>query len=213
MIHSLCFVDESDAKTTNSSGNEPTLPPLPSNWYTSGLLVSLNDHFLLDCVQRLSEEGWEPKENILYKDGLPVGLQGATILVAHAPKSLSSATEHFPLWHQCTWTLAVNYYHLFICLYIEVITISCCACCDLNQEKTCIFTLIPGFDQRAEIFTLIIHQLWSFRPTSATRVNAQALIFESNDWISLNYYLSMKHTDLFQVGKQRQRRDHLLIPP
>lgn len=57
-----------------------------------------------------------------YKTGTwsAAGLQGATILVTHAPKNLSSAIKHFHQSHQCTWDLEVYFFQTR-----KVIAISC----------------------------------------------------------------------------------------
>lgn len=61
----------------------------------------------------------------------PMGLQGATTLVAHAPRHLSRADKHFHWLHQCAWysenTLNISTF--------KCITISCCLWCDLTEEK------------------------------------------------------------------------------
>lgn len=48
--------------------------------------------------------------HLIYIHNPVQGLQGATILVSHAPKNLSSATKHFHFhWsHQCTWGLEIS---------------------------------------------------------------------------------------------------------
>lgn len=64
--------------------------------------MALFSHVLAECLENADHldsvpQSWSPLDST----ATVAGLKGVTILVAHAPKNLSSATLHFHLFHRC----------------------------------------------------------------------------------------------------------------